>query len=320
MKRILGVFLSLILLAALAGCGGEAAPTEPVATQPTQAATEAPTEITETDAAPTEGEETQDVVEEIEPTGYTIEAQELVNNENVVFSIAGFRENAHLGLEMQVFCQNKSDRDMMFSLNNVSVCGVMFDPFWAEEVAAGQQVNSTVYFDTYALEEMGISSLDEISFRLSVIDNINWMDDPFLDETFTVYPTGLDKETVEYPQYQHKHGETVVVDNESLLFIIEKVDDAEGDTYTLYAFLENRTDKELLVSWDGVSVNKAMVDPFWAAGIGPGKQLYTQISFFRSDLEAQGIDNVSHIAFTLAATDYGTYETVFEEACSFQPK
>jgi hypothetical protein len=310
-----------MLLVSLAGCGGETAPTEaPQATEAPQVTTPAPTDSVETEAAPTQGEDIEETYVEETARSYTTEAQELVNNENVTFTITGFQENAHLGLEMQIHCENKSDKDMMFSLNNVSVCGVMFDPFWAEEVAAGKQVNSTVYFDTYALEDMGIDWLDEISFRLSVIDNVNWMDDPFVDEAFTVYPTGLDAASIKYPQYQHKHGETVVVDNESLLFIIEKVDDAEGDTYTLYAFLENRTDKELLVSWDGVSVNKAMVDPFWAAGIGPGKQLYTQISFFRSDLEAQGIDNVSHIAFTLAATDYGTYETVFEEACSFQPK
>lgn len=321
MRRFLGILLSLMLLVSLAGCGGTPAPTEaPQATESLQATTPAPTDSVETEAAPTQGEETEETYEEEVARIYTTEAQELVNDENVTFAITGFRENAHLGLEMQIHCENKSDKDMMFSLNNVSVCGVMFDPFWAEEVAAGKQVNSVVYFDTYALEAMGIDWLDEISFRLSVIDNVNWMDDPFVDEDFTVYPTGLDATSIEYPQYQHKHGQTEVVDNDQLLFIVEKVDDAENDTYTLYCYVENRTDKELLVSWDGVSVNDFMVDPFWAAGVGAGKQLYSQISFLGSDLEQQGIETVSKIDFTLAAIDYDSFETVFEEKCSFQPK
>ena len=324
MKRFLGFFLSLILLAALAGCGGEPAATQPQATEPVQTTAPAPTEdaadVPQTEAAPTQGEEAEETYAEDEPRGYTTEAQELVSNENLVFAVTGFRENAHMGLEMQLTCENKSGKDMLFSLNHVSVCGIMFDPLWAEEVSAGKKVNSTVYFDTYALEEMGITTLDEISFRLSVIDNVNWMDDPFLDEAFTLYPTGLDAASVEYPQYQHKHGETLVVDNDKLLFIIEKVDDAENDTYTLYCYVENRTDKDLLVSWDGVSVNDFMVDPFWASGIAAGKQLYSQISFYRSDLEAQGIETVSGIDFTLSAIDYDSFDTVLEEACSFQPK
>lgn len=320
MRRFLGVLLSLMLLASLAGCGGETAPTQPVATEPIQTTAPAPTDSPETQAAPTQDEETEETYVEEETRSYTTEAQELVNDENVTFAITGFRENAHLGLEMQIHCENKSGKDMMFSLNNVSVCGVMYDPLWAEEVAAGKQVNSVVYFDTYALEELGIGWLDEISFRLSVIDSVNWMDDPFVDAPFTVYPTGLDAASVEYPQYQHTHGETVVVDNDQLLFIVEKVDDAENDTYTLYCYVENRTDKDLLVSWDKVSVNDFMVDPFWAAGVGAGKQLYSQISFFGSDLEQQGIEAVAKIDFTLAAIDYDSYETVFEEGCSFQPK
>ena len=324
MKRFLGFFLSLILLAGLAGCGGETAPTQPLATDPVPVTTPAPTEETldvpQTEAAPTQGTEAEETYVEEEPQGYTTEAQELVNNENLVFAVTGFRENAHMGLEMQVTCENKSDKDMLFALNHVSVCGIMFDPLWAEEVSAGKQVNSTVYFDTYALEEMGITTLDEISFRLSVIDNVNWMDDPFLDEAYTLYPTGLDAASVQYPQHQDRHGQTVVVDNDKLLFIIEKVDDAESDTYTLYCYAENRTDKDLLISWDGVSVNGFMVDPFWASGIAAGKQLYSQISFYRSDLEAQGIETVSGIDFTLSAIDYDSYETVLEENCAFQPK
>lgn len=303
MKRLFISLLALSLLLSLAACGAKPEPTEtlpgtqPGNTEPVQ--TEAPTE------APS----------------YETGALELVSNENVTFTVTEFRHNEHLGLEMHVYCENKTEKNMMFSLDGVSVMGIMYDPFWAEEVSAGKKVNSVIYFDTFQLQEMGITSVDEISFRLTVIDNDEWMDEPFVDEVFTVYPTGMDAASVVYPEYQHKNGETVIVDGD-LLFIVEKVDDTDSDCYTLNCYIANRTDKDLLVSWDGVSVNSFMVDPFWAAAVGAGKQLYTQISFYNSDLEAQGIENVSEIEFTLTAYDYESFdgEAIVEETCVFQPK
>lgn len=330
MKRFLGLFLSFVLIFTLAACGSEPEATVPAATQePTLEIiqeTEAPAPTAEATEEATEAisdyVDSSEEEEEIptEPLSYTTEAEELVNNENLVFAITGYKENEHLGLEMHVTCENKSDKNMMFSLDNVSVCGLMFDPLWAEEIAAGKKVNSIVYFDTYALSEMGVASLDEISFRLNVIDNDEWMNEPFAADTFTVYPTGLAADSVSYPNYRHKNGETVVLDNDQLLFIVEKVDDTDSDIYTLNCYIANRTSQDLLIGWDMVSVNDSMVDPFWASGVSAGKQLYTRINFFRSDLEAQGIENVTEIGFTLSAIDYDSYDTILEETCSFQPK
>lgn len=306
MKRLFAILLILSLLVSFVGCGADPEPTEaPSGTQPGNAEpvqTEEPTEV------PTEA------------PSYEAGSLELVSDENVVFTVTEFRHNEHLGLEMQVYCENKTEKNMMFSLDGVSVMGIMYDPFWAEEVSAGKKVNSTVYFDTFELQEMGITSVDEISFRLKVFDNDDWMDEPFVDDFFTVYPTGMNAESVVYPEYQHKNGETVIVDGD-LLFIVEKVDDTDSDCYTLNCYIANRTDKDLLVSWDGVSVNGFMVDPFWAAAVGAGKQLYTRISFYNSDLEAQGIETVSGIEFTLTAFDYTSFggDPVLEQQYTYNP-
>lgn len=312
MKRILGLILSLTLLLGLSACGSES--------QPTEAPTDSTIQTTgthETGAPETEAPATE---QPTEAPSYTADSWDLVDNGEVVFRVTEFTDNEHLGLEMHVYCENKTDKTMIFSLDGVSVCGVMYDPFWAEEVTAGKKGNFVIYFDTFELETLGITSVDEISFRLSVIDSDNWMDEPFVDESFTVYPTGLTAETVVYPEYRHKNGETVILDNDQLLFIVEKVADTDDDFYTLNCYIANKTDSDLLVSWDGVSVNGFMVDPFWAAAVGAGKQLYTEISFFTSDLQAQGIENVTDIGFTLSASDYDSFDILLEETCTFQPK
>lgn len=311
MKKILGISLVFALLLSLAACAGDPEPTTTQTTLPPA------TQSVETQ--PTDGEPT---AAPTEPPSYASGEQILVDDENVTFTVTGFENNEHLGLQVQVYCENKTDKNMMFSVDSVSVCGVMYDPFWAQEVAAGKKVNTAISFDTFRLAEMGVDSVDEISFTLRVIDNDEWMNEPFVDEVFSVYPTGLTADTVVYPEYQHKNGETVIVDNEDLLFIIEKVDDTATGYYTLSCYVVNRTDKNLLISWDGVSVNGFMVDPFWAAAVGAGKQLYTEINFFRSDLEAQGIETVTDIEFTLCAYDYDSFDGsyVLQETCSYKPE
>lgn len=298
MKRIFAMLLALCLLLSLAACGKEetnptVAPTAPPATNAPE--TQAPGETEEPTAAPTEAPQVENLV--------------LVDNENLTFTITRFEDNAHLGMQMQVYCENKSDRPMIFSLDGVSVCGIMYDPFWAQEVAAGKAVNSTVSFDTYELSEYGITSVDEISFRLSVIDSEEWMNEPFADAHFTVYPTGLTADTVVYPAYQHKNGETIIED-ENLRYIIVKVEDTDGDLYTIHCYVENKTDRDLLVSWDNVSVNGMMVDPFWASAVSAGKKLYTTVNFYREDLQAQGIETVTEIEFTLTAYDYNNFDAM----------
>ena len=59
-----------------------------------------------------------------------------------------------------------------------------------------------------------------------------------------------------------------------------------------------------------------------AAFVGAGKQMYTTVSFFRSDLEAQGIEDVRDIRFTLTAFDYNDFtgDYIVEEELTFQPK
>ena len=151
-------------------------------TEPTAAIVSATTPATEA-AAVTEG--TEPTQEPTEPRVIP-ENLVLVDTGNVTFTILKVENNAHMGMQLQVECVNNTDRTLMFSWDMVSVCGYMYDPFWAEEVAAGKTAVSTVDLDTYALGKMGIDSVDEITFTLRIYDSENWMDEPLVAEVFTV--------------------------------------------------------------------------------------------------------------------------------------
>lgn len=315
MKRLFTFLLCAALVLSLAACGSSEEPAPTAA--PTAAPTLAPTE------APTEPAEETEPAQETEPAPQlkAPENQVIVDNESATFILTKVEQSEHLGMQLHVQCVNKTDRALIFSWDMVSVCGYMYDPFWAEEVAAGKTANSTVDLDTYALEKMGILSVDEVSFTLRIYDSEDWMEEPIVLEVFTVYPTGMNAETVRYPVREETAGQVVVVDDENVRFVIEWADGEDSYAYTVYAYMENKTDKNLMFAWDLVSVNGIMADPFWATMVSAGKNACSAINFYRSDLEANGITNVSEIDFTLTVTDYENWEAspLLEGVYTYKP-
>ena len=312
MKRLILMALCLSLVLSLAACGGST----PAPTEPSLSATETPTD------APLTGAPTAPAQMPTEPpVDYTLSGQVLVDNESCAFTVTGTEFNEHLGLQIHVLCENKSDRTLMFSWNNVSVCGFMYDPLWAEEVAPGKKVNTTIGIDTYALEQMHVDSVDQIDFDLWVQDSEAFMDAPVVNAGFTIYPTGMTAETVKFPVYEPSETDTVIVDNEDLTFIVMNVDDELADYYTLNCYISNKTDKNLMISWDEVSVNGFMVNPFWAMSVAAGKQAYTEIIFYRSDLHEQDIEVVQDIEFRLQAYDNDNWDAdyLLDEVYTFKP-
>ena len=310
MKRLILMALCLYLALSLAACGSAPAPTEPPLF-----ATDTPTEAPAAEPAPTAPPE----VPTEAPADYTLTGLTLVDNEKCVFTVTGTEFNEHLGLQIQVLCENKSDRTLMFSWNNVSICGFMYDPLWAEEVAPGKKVNSVIEIDTYALEQMKVERVDQISFDLWVQDSEEFMEAPVVNAGFSIYPTGKTPEQVKFPVYEPSEEDTVIVANEALTFTVMNVDDELADYYTLNCYIANHTDRNLLISWEDVSVNGFMVNPFWATAVAAGKQAYTEIIFYRSDLERQDIEVVQDIGFTLQVSDADTWEDVYQLVATFKP-
>ena len=309
MKRMICLILALAMMAALVACGSKEDPIVTTATETfveideavaTEAATEEVTEATEAPAA-------------LEPA-----EQVLLDNEACTFSVGAVSVSEMAGMQVEVTCINKTQEALDISWSNVSVCGVMHDPNWAVTVPAGETVTSQVEIDTYALELMGIRSADEITFRLDVFSSENWMDEPYAEKYFTIYPTGLSADTVIYPVREAVVSEAVVVDDENMTFIIEYVEEQE-QYYVVRCYITNKTQGTLMTSWENVSVNGQPVDPFWTTLVAPGKSAYAQVQFANSELKDLGIEWVENITFDLTAFDDADWTEVANISVSYVP-
>lgn len=289
MRKFLTPALVAVMLFVLSACGGE-----PVVSE-TQPAAAAPI-VTEPVVTPLEMDETT-----------------LVDDENCAFSVRFASENEHLGMTLEAVCTNKTESSMIFSWNSVSVCGWLYDPQWSQEVGPGESVSSTVYIDTFQLEQYGVATVEEIVFTLYVFDSVDFMAEPYVNSAFTIYPTGLDAASVAYPERVSAEGEQVMADNESLTFIIEAL---EGGTLEVY--LENKTEKSLLFSWEDTALNGVPMDPMWAMELPAGTRAKSSVTF---DLTQADIGDLEEVSFRLLVTDALDWEAqpTMDEVFTYLP-
>lgn len=306
MKRFFCLMLALLAISSLTACGAE----KPAPTQ-------IPTETAGQGAAPTDAPTLSPTEMPVET--YPLEQMALVENDSCAFTVLGVVQSAYAGTELQVLCENRTDSTAIFAWDTVSVCGYMYDPMWSQEVPAGERVTGTVSIDTFTLEQCGVTRMDEISFRLTVFDAENWMDTPYVADSFTVYPTGLSAEEVAYPVHKTVAGETVLLDEKGLVFSLAPGDE-EGSDYQLPCYVENNTDRTVIFSWDAVTVNGVELIPAWSLTVASGKRACSVIVLPGSELAEAGA--VEEIVFTLIAADYDDAfgdEYLVRESYTYQP-
>jgi hypothetical protein len=254
----------------------------------------------------------------IDPDSYSLKDETVIDNEKCTFIIEEVVDN---GTEVifKVFCENKTDKNLLFSVDNVIVNGYVSDPFWASTVAAGKKAKESFSFNKGDLSEYGLLPIDELSFILRVSDDDDWMAEPVVESRFTVYPNG--KKDVVPPERLTTPTEKVIADTDDFSFImLDETTDIFGHAYR--AYLENKTDKNLVFSWDNVSVNGFMNDPYWGYTLPAHSRAYTGISFY--NLEEIGIKDpsqIEEIEFKLTVSDADDWaaNNLMEQVCTYTP-
>lgn len=228
-KKCIVLALVVAMLMSFAACGG-ATEEEPVA-----AKTESMEEVTSN----TEAEETAPEAETEESAPEVVfEEQILVDNENCTVKITGIEEDAIWGYTLKAYLENKTDLELMYAMDKVSVNGFMCDPFWASSVTAQMKANEEISFSKDSLKKNGIAYPTDITFTLRVYDNNDWSADALVEQEFTVYPMG--EEAVQPYEREDQPDDIVLVDNENCRMIVTGFEKDDIWGYTMNVYLEIR--------------------------------------------------------------------------------
>ena len=112
----------------------------------------------------------------------------LFDDDYCTMIVTGFDPENIWGYTMNVYLENKTDKNLMFSIGDAAVNGFMCDPFWAETVAPGKRSVTTVSWTSQDFEENGITEVETLTLPIRVYNADNWNDNDLIDTTFTVNP------------------------------------------------------------------------------------------------------------------------------------
>lgn len=225
----------------------------------------------------------------------------LVDNESCLFEVVDIDPEGRMGYTLQVKLENRTQENLMFSLNNVSVNGYMCDPLWAATVNAGMKANEKISFSKTELERSAITEVTDIAFTLSVYNGDDWMQPRLVEDTFSVYPHG-EELAKDYPRTAQP-GDIVLFDNEQCTMIVTGFDPENMWGYTVNVYLENKTEKNLMFTVSDAAVNALMCDPYWATVVAAGKKSNTAISWLKEDFSVNGINRVERLTLPVRVYD-----------------
>lgn len=172
-KKVFTMIAALAMVLTMAGCSGKSSAGQNGSTP------------TGTESQPTTAPAT---TQGTEPSSATFQQVTLVDNDICTFTVTAEDADNIFGYTLKVFLENKTEKNLMFTVESVSVNGFMCDPFWATTVAAGKKANEEISFSNKDFEDNGIENVTEVTFTLRVYDSDNILSDNLVEETFTVNP------------------------------------------------------------------------------------------------------------------------------------
>ena len=224
-------------------------------------------------------------------------SQVLVDSEDLYFAIKDVRTDAALGYEWKVYVENRTDKNLMFSFEKVSVNGVMCDPYWAEVINAGKKGNCEITWMRDVLQDRQIGDVSRVDFTLNVYNDDDYTEAALMHDPFTVYPLG--EENAAASVREPAASDHVLVDDDNCTVVITGYEPDSSWGYAMKLYLVNKTDRDMVFSVDNSSVNGIMCDPFWAEIVCAGKSSYSTVLWDKNALAENDITEIEEISLPL---------------------
>ena len=218
------------------------------------------------------------------------DAQILKEDENLLIAVTGSDPEGMWGYKLDVFLENKTDRELCFMINDACINGLMMDPLCQTILAPGQSSDEEVEWFQSSLDEAGITDVTDIELEWVVYDSQDWSADFLLEEKFHYYPLGED--AVQPFVREAKDTDQVLVDNDVCTIIAVKSEMDELWGYQIHLYIINKSDHGLTVGIDEAAINGEPCDPYWATMIYQDRAAFDAVTWGTTFLEAAGIDKV----------------------------
>ena len=230
---------------------------------------------------------------------YASAEETLIENEKARVVLKSF-EQKNDTVEMKLFLENKTDKNVMFSMEDAVLNGWETNPFWAVTVSGGKKANETVTWRS--ISDDGVSTdVSIVDLHFNIYDSEDWMAEHYFEGKVTLMPMGA--EQAHYDPYLLGEGDRVLFDSNGTAMIYAGEGTDWMGRYEISVYLKNDTDRNAMFSVDDVSVNGFMMNPYWAKEMPARSQAISTITWSKDDFEENGIVDVSEIEMKVRVYD-----------------
>ena len=251
----------------------------------------------------------------------TLKNEVVLDNELFSITAKSIDEDSEYGYTVYLLIENKSpDKTYTFNIQKGEVNGVEVNLYTVIFVNPGKKANTAVIIDD--LKEYGIEEYTDIELIVNVTEGKYTYDEPYaMSESVHIYPYG--KENATEFVYEAKAGDQVLVDNEYVT-VIYTGDNKENELgYSISLYIVNKTDKDITVSGDDMSINGYMAEAYYDQRISAGKISLSGIQWYGETFKENDIDEskINDIEFSLDIyqTDNTEAEHFFNGVLKFAP-
>lgn len=229
----------------------------------------------------------------------TLKNEVVLDNELFSITAKSIDEDSEYVYAVYLLIENKSpDKTYTFGIQKGQVNGVEVDPYTIIFINPGKKANITVFIEN--LKEYGIEEYTDIELTVNVTEGKYTYDEPYtMSESIHIYPYG--KENAGKFVYEAKAGDQVLVDNEYVT-VIYTGDNKENELgYSINLYIVNKTDKDITVSGDDMSINGYMVGADFFKDVSAGKVSLSNIQWYEETFQENDIDEskINDIEFSL---------------------
>jgi hypothetical protein len=233
----------------------------------------------------------------LDQDGIRITAKEIVND-------------SIWGKGIKVLIENESDKNVGVQCNTLVVNNYMISDLFSGTVAAGKKDNETITLLSTGLEEAGIDTISEINVSFHIFDADSY-DTMFDTDEITIKTSAYGK--VDQPVMD---SGTELLNKDGVRIVGKYVTEDSFWGAGVLLFIENTSDKDVLVQSDNMSINGYMVTPYFSCQVNKGRMALDTITILSSDLEENNISEVKDLELNFSIINPKNYDTIFESNLS----
>lgn len=224
-----------------------------------------------------------------EKTSLSMEEQVIWEVDGVKITATSITENTLFGTQVNLLVENNSDKDIGIGSDAVIVNDYMISDLTSITVTAGNKSNSSVTLLSSELEAAGIENIGKVELYLHTFDPETYMTGKSSD-CITLNLSGIEKIDT-----QSNIEGTVLYEGNEVKIVGQYVDENSFWGSSVLLYIENNSDKNVIVQNEDLSVNGFMVTSLMSQNIYSGKKAITAIHLLKTDLETNNITSIENI-------------------------